>query len=452
MSVAFRFHRGHAFCLAGLAAICAIALTATDAHAAPPPPQEDPFYTYAGSTPLASIAPGTDLKTRTELFHVVGVPLPVKAVQILYRTINALGEPAVNVTSVLEPLLGPAQFAPVISYQPFYDSLNPEADPSYAISGGEFKPGEIVEAEQTLMLAPALLAGVPVVIPDAEGENADFAVGPEEGANTLNSLRAALSSTETGLGRLLGLEYDHKIGLAGYSGGAIATQWAAELAPAYAPEINEMIAGATFGGTLVDPAHNLRYVEGTSKAVAIPIALIGIARGYHINLLPYLSEEGLEIVNSLQHATLVQAAEKVTAKLTWSQLFKPQYPTLESIPALAEAMNRLIMGSDGTPSAPLFITQGAGGEKEGIPGDKPGIGPGDGIMIAGDVRSLAREYCSRGVTVKYDEYAPLDHLEAFKEKWAPHSYEWLIVRLSGFAPPTTCGEIAPGNSLEPVLP
>jgi hypothetical protein len=52
-----------------------------------------------------------------------------------------------------------------------------------------------------------------------------------------------------------------KIGLIGYSGGAIATRWAAELASSYSPEISSRIVGAAMGGVLVDPAHNLRYVE-----------------------------------------------------------------------------------------------------------------------------------------------------------------------------------------------
>ena len=36
----------------------------------------------------------------------------------------------------------------------------------------------------------------------------------------------------------------------GYSGGAIATEWAAELAPSYAPEVNERLIGAAIGGVL----------------------------------------------------------------------------------------------------------------------------------------------------------------------------------------------------------
>ena len=54
------------------------------------------------------------------------------------------------------------------------------------------------------------------------------------------------------------------------------------------------------------------------------------------------------------------------------------------------------MGTGGTPTIPLFIGQGANGELEGTPGDKPGIGAGDGVMIAGDVRTLARDYCAKG--------------------------------------------------------
>ena len=31
----------------------------------------------------------------------------------------------------------------------------------------------------------------------------------------------------------------------------------------------------------------------------------------------------------------------------------------------------------------------------------------DGVMIAGDVRTLARDYCARGATVYYEDHAAL---------------------------------------------
>ena len=164
----------------------------------------------------------------------------------------------------------------MLSYQSAYDSLTTEDDPSYAISGGALSLGGLLPNLESALIAPALLAGEAVVVPDTEGENADFSAGPEYGYNTLDSLRAALSSPATGLSGA------SKIGLIGYSGGAIATEWAAELAPTYAPEVNSRIVGAAFGGTLVDPAHNLRYVEGsTTWAGVIGMALIGVGRAFH---------------------------------------------------------------------------------------------------------------------------------------------------------------------------
>jgi hypothetical protein len=232
--------------LALLLLVASAALAAPGARAALAP-EQDPFYRYEGKTPLKHIAPGTVLKTRTVPFHLAGIELPLTAVQLLYRSTSELGKPTVNVTSVLLPP-AKALTPSVLSYQSFYDSLSTEDDPSYAISGGDPTGGEIPQVESVL-ISPALLAGETVVIPDTEGEEADFAAGPVYGYNTLDSLRAALSSPATGLTSTT------KIGLAGYSGGAIATEWAAQLAPSYAPEINSDIVGAAMGGVLVDPAH-----------------------------------------------------------------------------------------------------------------------------------------------------------------------------------------------------
>lgn len=428
------------FACALLALAAWVTLSAPAAHAAVPPGQ-DPFYTYQGSTPLASIAPGTVLKTRMLPYHVAGIPLPVSAVQLLYRSTGELGQPTVNVTSVLRP---PLSFGPsnVVSYQSFYDSLNPEDEPSYAISGGLTLGGLIPTAESAL-IAPSLLSGETVVVPDTEGETADFAAGPEYGLNTLDSLRAALSSPATGLTAA------SKVGLIGYSGGAIATEWAAELAPSYAPEVNARIVGAAMGGVLVDPAHNLHYVEGSSIwAGVIPMALIGVSRAFQIDLTPYLSEYGLQLYDKLQHASIAEVLGAYPG-LTWAQLAKPQYPTPESVPVYVQAANQLIMGSRGTPTSPLFIGQGAGGELEGTPGDKPGIGRGDGVMITGDVRSLAREYCNRGVAVQYEQYEDLSHVPSALV-WLPEATAWLAGRFTGLTAPQDCSEIAAGNSLAPI--
>jgi hypothetical protein len=426
--------------LALLLAVATAAVSVSAARAAMTP-EQDPFYKYEGKTRLKKVAPGTVLKTRTVPFHVSGIEVPVTTVQLLYRSTSALGKPTVNVTSVLLPPLKPPTPV-VLSYQSFYDSLNTEDDPSYEISSGTLEGQDIAKVESVL-ISPALLAGETVVVPDTEGEEADFSAGPVYGYNTLDSLRAALSSPATGLAA------GTKIGLAGYSGGAIATEWAAQEAPTYAPEINSDIVGAAMGGVLVDPAHNLKYVEGSSSwASIIPMSLDGLARAYHLDLAPYLTAYGRELLESDQDKSITN--ETSTPGLTWSEVVKPEYPTPESIPVFVKTANKLIVTGGGTPTVPFLIGQGNGGEEfEGTPGNKPGIGPGDGVMIAGDVRSLAREWCSRGVAVKYTEYQHLGHIEG-AVPWLGEMEAWLTERFAGLAAPENCAEVAPGNSLAPM--
>jgi hypothetical protein len=381
------------------------------------------------------------LNTRILSYHVLGLSLPVAVVQLLYRSTGVLGQPTVNVTSVLEPpvRLGTPN---VVSYQSFYDSLSPADEPSYAISGG-LTLGGLIPSVESVLIVPALLAGSAVVVPDTEGENADFAAGPEYGTNTLDSLRAAIASPFTGLAGTT------KIGMLGYSGGALATEWAAELAPTYAPDVNRRLVGAFFGGVLVDPAHNLNYISGSTLwSGVLPMAVIGIARSFHFDLTPYLNAYGLAIDNRFQSASIINALGAYPG-LTYTDLVLPQYANPDTIPAYVTAANRLIMGTGGIPTVPMLIDQGANGTLDGTSGSTPGIGPGDGVMITGDVRSLAREYCARGVTVQYDEFDLFDHLGT-AATWIVDAASWLTARFTGLPAPQDCALIPPGNSLAPI--
>jgi hypothetical protein len=437
-----------ALALAGLAAAPAPAARATVARAASAravaAPDRGAFYAYTGSTPLAQIPPGTVLKTRILSYHVAGIALPVQVIQLLYRSAGALGQPTANVTSVLETPVPPLGSPRAVSYQSFYDSLNPADEPSVQIAGDVTLGGLVTDAE-SVVIAPLLLQGYTVIVPDTEGQTADFASGPEYGMNTLNSIRAATSSPLTGLTTAT------PIGLFGYSGGAIATDWAAQLAPAYSPDVNRQLVGAAEGGVLVDPAHNLTYVDGSSLwAGIIPMAVIGVARGFHIDVTPYLSSYGRQLYKSLQKASIVNVLGQYPG-LTFAQLVKPQYANPDSIPALVKAENKLDTGSRPSPTIPMFIGQGANGTLEGTPGNKPGIGPGDGVMIAGDVRTLARHFCASGTAVDYTQYDALSHVTTFPV-WAPAALAWLSGLFAGGQAPNDCSQIPPGNSLAPVHP
>ncbi|MEZ0069482.1 hypothetical protein ABIA32_005526 [Streptacidiphilus sp. MAP12-20] len=405
----------------------------------------DSFYTYTGSAPLSSFAPGTVLKTRTLRYHIEGIATPVTAIQLLYRTTDALGRPAANVTSVVRSITGNS--AKAVSYQSFYDSLNPQDGPSRAIAGDVTLGGTIANFE-SVALSTLLLQGDNLVIPDTEGQSADFAAGPEYATNTLDSIRAAIKSPLTGMNPRT------KFGLMGYSGGAIATDWAAALAPRYAPDVNKNLVGFAEGGVLVDPAHNLKYVNGSLVwSGVIPMALIGVSRSYGIDLTPYMNSYGLQVYNGLQHGSLLDALGHYPG-LTWQQIAKPQYANPDSAIAFVEAVNKINLGSAPTPSVPGYIAQGNGGVLEGTFGNPAGIGTGDGVMVAGDVRALANRYCATGdSSITYDQYSLLSHVGT-AAAWAPKALSWLNDRFAGRPAPSDCGHIPAGNSLAPeqILP
>lgn len=399
----------------------------------------DPFYSYTGTTPLAGLTPGTVLKTRTLPYHVFGLPTPVRAVQLLYRTIDAAGRPAANVTSVLRT--SSSSRTKAVAYLSFYDSLNPEDGPSRAIAGDVTLGGVIANVESTL-IASLLTKGYTVIVPDTQGQRAEFAAGPAYGTNTLDAIRAASRSSAT---RLSGTA---RIGLFGYSGGAIASSWGSALAPTYAPDVNARLVGVAQGGILVAPARNLRYVSGSQGwSGVMAMAIIGLARAYDLDFSRYISDYGRKILARLENASIVNALFQYPG-LTWQKLVEPQYADPNTVPEFVEAANRVNLGSAPTPTIPVLIGQGANGSIEGTKNKQPGIGPGDAVMIAGDVRSLARQYCRTNPAVKYEQYDDLSHnLVPFA--WTPGALRWMDDRFAGRPAPTTCGRIPAGNPLTP---
>ncbi|MGC0318198.1 hypothetical protein QBC98_006715 [Kitasatospora acidiphila] len=433
------------------ACVAALAFTVTPVATAVAAPSgmpgvaaKGPFYGYDGSRPLSSYEPGAVLKTRTLTYHIEGIPTPLTAVQLLYRTADAQGRPTANVTTVVRSLRGDGGKA--VSYQSFYDSLNPADAPSRAIAG-DVRLGGVLANSENIFLAPLLLQGYNVIIPDTEGQNADFAAGPEYGTDTLDSIRAATQSSAR-----TGMNADTRIGLLGYSGGSIATDWAAALAPGYAPDVNARLVGFAEGGLLVDPAHNLTYVNGSLLwSGVIPMTIIGIDRAYGSGLKSYLSSYGTEVYDKLEHGSLFDAQGHYPG-LTWQKMMKPQYADPDSVPAFVDAVNKLNLGSAATPTVPGYLAQGGQGGTEGTFNSSAGIGTGDGVMVAGDARALARQYCSTGnESIEYQQYDLLSHVPT-SAAWAPNAMAWLRDRFAGRPAPSDCARIPAGNSLAPQEP
>lgn len=414
-----------------LAILMAVALavlgSATGVAAAEPAPptavqplaSADPFYDWTDS--LDAAAPGSVLRTRPAAYGAPNIPTPITSTQVLYRTTNQQGSPVTTVATVLRPLVpGPTK---LISFHTAYDGLGAECDPSYTLSGhGDSRSAAIEQGVITGYMA----AGYTVVVPDYEGEDLEWTIGRQSGYAALDGIRAAES--------LLALPASTPAGLIGYSGGSVPTEWGAEVAPQYSPELN--IVGAAAGGPPVDFARNLPYVSGsTDWAGVIPALIVAYQRAYGIDTDAFLSDKGKDIVDAVESNCISGFASSYPG-LTDTEMLKPPFTSLLQVPAAVEVVNDNIMGSTGTPTVPMLL---------GV-GNSDGIG--DTVMVTGDVEGLAHEYCNRGVAVTYAQYTGLDHTEAFVP-FEAQAAQFFTERFAGAAPTNNCGVVGPGNELTP---
>ena len=383
------------------------------------PPSQDPFYGTQRS--LTHVTPGAPLKTRIVQLSYGDKRFPAVATQILFRTTDQFGEPTAAVTSILEPLTsGPRK---LISYHSPYDALGSQCDPSYALRGGNTGRGPEFD---DIIIGSFLAQGYTVVVPDYEGLKMRWTMGRESAQTALDSIRTAE--------RHLRLPSSTPVGLFGYSGGSVPTGFGADLAASYAPELH--IVGAAAGGVLVQPSHNLPYVNGSKQWAGVIPALMNVYNDvFDLNIGQYLSPKGTQTLAQTQGQCLINFATKYPG-LTDTQLLQPQYPGLLTVPGIPQAFNQNIMGWVGKPRNPMFL--GVGNVD----------GTGDGIMIDGDVQGLATKYCREGVPTQYKSYPKLSHFDAFLP-WAPDAEKFLADRFAG-RPATYCSAIPTGNTLGPI--
>lgn len=172
---------------------------------------------------------------------------------ILYRTTDSQYKPTWAVTTLLIP--NNTQYNSsdkLLSYQIPYDSADLNASPSYSMYAGGLPD-----------VTAALGRGWYVNVPDYEGPLASFTAGVMSGHATIDSVRAVLSS---GFGLA---PNGTKYALWGYSGGALASEWAAELQVQYASELN--FAGAALGGLTPNITTVMEAVTGNVRTVIFSI-------------------------------------------------------------------------------------------------------------------------------------------------------------------------------------
>ncbi|KAI8068445.1 secretory lipase-domain-containing protein [Gongronella butleri] len=226
------------------------------------PPSQDPFY----SPPLGYKRADAGAILRSRAIHYNGTVDNVESVhQLLYRTVDVLGNKIATVATILQP--HNANASRVVSFQEYEDAPWIDCAPSYADIHLNSN------AMTNIYLSALMNKGYYVVLPDFQGPNSAYLCGGTSGLGVLDGIRATLAS-----GHLTGIHASAQVQLWGYSGGAHASGWAVQMKKSYANELN--IIGAALGGTPVDVNATFIAIDGTSSAGIIPSALLGLSQQY----------------------------------------------------------------------------------------------------------------------------------------------------------------------------
>jgi hypothetical protein len=392
----------------------------------PTPPPQDPFYTPP--SPLPAGRPGKVIRSRPVCIGDLQVPVPYKAWDVMYLSTgaeSARGQPSsfhavpsVDTALIVEPLTGTRH--PVLAWATAEDDDSTLKAPSYIMAQGNTWDNAAWQW--------ALGKGWDVVVPDYEGPGSAYSAGPLEGHGMLDGIRAAENFSATD-----GLEGPRtRAGLWGYSGGAMATAWASELAPGYAPKLR--IAGVAEGGvpadvhTVFDTINNGYLAPGLAFASAL-----GDNAAYP-NLVP------LSLLNS---AGVALAANMRSTGNTSYPSGSPQniqgYTVCgcnpndlpNQFPSLAE-VGRTVNPGQHIPTAPMYIYHDYNDE----------------LIPIGGVEKLVQYYCNGGATVDFRVNVGDEHVSN-AIVGAPEALAYLTERFKGIAPPDTCGLPDNGGVIPP---
>jgi hypothetical protein len=337
-------------------------------------PRNDPFYDQPDD--LADVEPGDVLDSRRVDIRMARHRLKVEAWHVKFRTATRDGVPAAGVATVLLPRRAVRGRRCLLAYQPAIDSLGPTGEPSFGL-----RRGDHLELPVVLL---ALRRGWVVVVVDWTGPQHSFVDLPLAARFVLDGIRAAIRLEPAGLAA------STPVGLWGYSGGALATLFAAEQQPSYAPELDLVAVAAGGGG--VDITSSPEMFEVGNLLSGIPFgACVAATRAFpDFDLDGHLTSFGKRMVAAAEDMTMEQLALSFPYVRMSSLL---TVPTISDVPGARECFEATRCGH-GTPLAPMFLYHALH----------------DQATEIADVDRLVETYRREGVDVTYRRYRVGEHL------------------------------------------
>lgn len=353
--------------------------------------------------PLPAGAPGDIIRAEPLVPRALGFRLAsaARAWRILYRSTNATGQPMAVTGTVILPRRTPTA---LVGLAPGSQGMADACAPSRQLRIGTLYEGA--------SLGLLLERGWAVAMPDYEGLGTPgihtYMVGRSAGPATLDVVRAALRLPAAALDPAL------PRALTGYSQGANAVTWAAQLQPSYAPELT--LTGVAAGGLPSDLAAIQRQVDGGPYAGVMVLGGLGLEAAYGVPIDAYHTPRGTrEYWEATRHClaeTLFRHGFRKTANLTTSD------PLADPLVRARMEENRL---GGITPAAPVLLQHGRF----------------DDVVPLAQARAVHTAWCAAGGRSTWRTVAG-DHLGSFAITLR-RGITWLAARLDGVPDPGDCG-------------
>ncbi|WP_040794937.1 lipase family protein [Nocardia higoensis] len=381
--------------------ILSLGVVGSPAGAEPLYPQPDPDPFYAPPADLGDLQPGDVVRIRRiDTMPYVGT----EGWQVAFRSTNSGGNPIMGVTTVLLP--SGVRNPPLISYQALINSLGSRCNPSRSLFNGELQ-----DAVGAML---PIGRGWAISLPDYLGPNVAYGAAKLSGMVTLDSVKAVQRAGELGLA-------DSQVAIAGYSGGGMATAWAAALQPTYAPDLK--LAAAVAGGIpadLEDMALSLGFNPHPGFGLAFAAAM-GLEREYpdRLPISDQLNENGLwfrEFTHDACRRFLLfhgafRSAEQMAASKS----------LMDSPEAREVLRENSLRDFPGVPTVPTYLWQGRY----------------DTLTAFTPLAETADRYCKAGAPVQMVPYDIAEHMTAAVAGF-PAAWNYVEARFRGEPVPTSC--------------
>lgn len=247
--------------------------------------------------------------------------------------------------------------------------------------------------------------------PDYEGLDAQFAAGILSGYTTLDSTRVALRE-----GPKLGLSKTARYAMWGYSGGALAAEWAAELQPSYAPDLK--FEGVAMGGLLPNLTSAIDTINMGPFSGAAFVIMIGISKAYpELNgwladsLIKSRREQFFAASNSCIFGEVLNGAvHDIFNFFTHGRMAFLDHVPKSTLDTVGQ------MGTIGKPKMPMYVYKGVLDE----------------ISPVTDNDQLIHSYCNNGEpsSIEYHRILAAEHMSA-AVLGSVDALGWLSDRLDG---------------------